>query len=851
MPDVATLGIKIENRDVDKATTSLDGLTVAGTKTEAAAARLTRRMALAEIAAREMDAEMGKNGRTMALLQIEAQKMDAEYGQMSRQMGLLEIEARKMDAAMTASTKAIEHGTEAHEPHIHGLSRIGTALATMVGHATGVPPVLERIGDALAITAFGHLATVGVLAGFAAIAFAYEKITEKAREAAKEIEKTRGAIAEAANAGKTDPIQEAARRLQFGEPFDKEHKLVPVSEFAPGAFEGSLADLQAKLRALQTQFYATTNGFTQIQIQKQIVGVKESLKPMERFMADIQAAAANVATQPGENAGKLNPVRVEALSADATEKAFEKWASLQDRQIKGLSLAGELSGTRIAQLELEAKQWTAVAGALGVANPRYERYMQLAREANDLVQKQDTMADTASRAHDAFAKAFKVPAVVSPGDTARMGIVAGLIPNPKDLADQLSYTITVAVDAVKDFFRQQANQERYVNDMRKEWRRGLDDMLSGGLRSWSSFFDSVFGLFRRLMDRMEAAGKDSGLGYTALKYGSVAIGAGMAGYQTGQSLYSTSHSTSGNYARGALSGAAQGAAMGAMIAGPAGAAVGALAGFVGGIMGVGSAAKEAARQMAEAVKAVSISMDALRANVRGDTLAEGIAGIEADREQRRKMIEDAWSGGDANSDRVQWRTKKLKEMNALEDERIAKLREEYAQQQTYAREDLEVRKLRAEGHTKEADAMARQQAADREIAQAIADHRSDEYIATLKYVTGLELATNAMDKATSSAVNMVEGYKLQAEVFRVMASGPRTSSLSAGGYGSSYTQRVIPTGGTRGMPQPTTPQVLQPVVFTVDGRVLAEGMLKQFGAGVTGGNLKVAFGDLVQRAIPE
>jgi hypothetical protein len=324
-----------------------------------------------------------------------------------------------------------------------------------------------------------------------------------------------------------------------------------------------------------------------------------------------------------------------------------------------------------------------------------------------------------------------------------------------------------------------------------------------------------------------------------------------AGYGVGGALYSSSRGAAGNNIRGALGGAASGAAAGAMIAGPIGAAVGAVAGLVGGIVGMGAASKAAAKAMAEAMKQVALSMDSLRASVTGDNLALSIADVEADREQRRKMIEDAWSGGDANSDRVQWRTKKLAEMNALEDQRIAKLRVEYEQQQTYAREDLEVRKLRAEGHTKEADALARQEAADREIAQAVADHRSDEYIATLKYVTGLELATNAMDKATSSAVNMVEGYKLQAEVFRVMASGPRTSSLSAGGYGSSYTPRMIPTGGTRGTPQPTTPQVLQPVVFTVDARVFAEGMLKQFGAGQTGGNLKVAFGDLVQRAIPE
>jgi hypothetical protein len=61
MADIATLAIKVENGDVPKATASLDALTVAGTKSEAAAQRLTRRMALLEIEARGMDASMGKS----------------------------------------------------------------------------------------------------------------------------------------------------------------------------------------------------------------------------------------------------------------------------------------------------------------------------------------------------------------------------------------------------------------------------------------------------------------------------------------------------------------------------------------------------------------------------------------------------------------------------------------------------------------------------------------------------------------------------------------------------------------------------------------------------------------------
>ena len=61
MITLAELGIKVENGQVIKATASLDGMTVAGTKTEAATQRLTRRMALLEIEARNMNASLGQS----------------------------------------------------------------------------------------------------------------------------------------------------------------------------------------------------------------------------------------------------------------------------------------------------------------------------------------------------------------------------------------------------------------------------------------------------------------------------------------------------------------------------------------------------------------------------------------------------------------------------------------------------------------------------------------------------------------------------------------------------------------------------------------------------------------------
>ena len=107
-PTLATLGIKVENGDVLKATTSLDGMTVAGAKTEAATQRLTRRMALLEIEARNVDASFGKMSRDMALAEIEARKMDAA-------MGKAQASTHAWATSLVAAGAALAAGFAFHE----------------------------------------------------------------------------------------------------------------------------------------------------------------------------------------------------------------------------------------------------------------------------------------------------------------------------------------------------------------------------------------------------------------------------------------------------------------------------------------------------------------------------------------------------------------------------------------------------------------------------------------------------------------------------------------------------------------------------------------------------------------
>jgi hypothetical protein len=96
---------------------------------------------------------------------------------LTREMALSQIQALKMN-------EAFDH-PEVHERHAEGLGRITTALGSLVGHAVGVPPVVDRIGEALGDLAVGGTITLGVTAGLALIVSLYEAFTEKAREAKK------------------------------------------------------------------------------------------------------------------------------------------------------------------------------------------------------------------------------------------------------------------------------------------------------------------------------------------------------------------------------------------------------------------------------------------------------------------------------------------------------------------------------------------------------------------------------------------------------------------------------------------------------------------------------------------
>lgn len=206
----------------------------------------------------------------------------------------------------------------------------------------------------------------------------------------------------------------------------------------------------------------------------------QELDDLSRFLQKVTPEVVQLQGRLRELNREKKPEDDEKALAKSTS-AFEKWFGLQERQVKGLSLAGELSATRIGQLTDEADGWRDLAKTLDVSNPKYERYLALAKAADDLVRKQREMPDTSSRAHEQFSKAFGAHAIVSAHDEAMQGLLGGILPDPKAMATAMRATIANALDLIKnDPFVAEANA---IKELGKHLGKMISDGIAGGLVS--------------------------------------------------------------------------------------------------------------------------------------------------------------------------------------------------------------------------------------------------------------------------------------------------------------------------------------------------------------------------------
>jgi hypothetical protein len=228
-------------------------------------------------------------------------------------------------------------------------------------------------------------------------------------------------------------------------------------------------------------------------------------------------------------------------------------------------------------------------------------------------------------------------------------------------------------------------------------------------------------------------------------------------------------------------------AAGAAIFNPLVAGAGAILGqgfgaFVSDVFGSDTAKREARESFQEAIDDFSRSIASVRARISGNSLEADIIDVQQEFEGRRQRAKELYRVGgvfgnkDIEAAQRKQQEDALREINELEAQRIAQLKEERAVQNQQFKEDLQVRFLRASGHDKEADALAKRQADQREYDQAVKDGADAATLAFLKTVQAAEEVKQKMDSLTTSAKNAPRGFKVESYINRF------ATPISRGGW---------------------------------------------------------------------
>jgi hypothetical protein len=224
----------------------------------------------------------------------------------------------------------------------------------------------------------------------------------------------------------------------------------------------------------------------------------------------------------------------------------------------------------------------------------------------------------------------------------------------------------------------------------------------------------------------------------------------------------------GTFASTAVGGAIFGAA-----ASTVGAAIGAgFDAFVKDVFGSDGAKRRAREAFQKAVEDFARSIASANARLHGNSLEADIIDAQQQAADRRKKAEELQVVGgvlgneDLERRQEEERARQMAEINRLEAEQIRILKERDAEQKRFAKEDLEVRALRAKGQDKEADRLALENRQKQELFEAERAGFDAAYIARLKEVQAMEKSKTAFDELSKSALNMVQGYRYQSTIFK-------------------------------------------------------------------------------------
>lgn len=568
MPDVATLGIKVENGEVVKATASMNQLAVAGGKAEVAANRVSRRMGLAEIEARKMDAAMSAAGRSTLQLSSAQKAMAASLG----------------TAAFALAAREVFGLAEAYT----GLSNKLRQVTTDAENRAAVEAELFRVSQDTRTSLEGNVALYASLA----------RSTKELGLSQQNLIAITGTVSAAMAVGGASASEQASAIRQLSQ------------AFASGVLRGDEFNSMAENAPRLQQILATSLGVTIGELRK---------------MAEEGQLTSSVLARAFLEGGATVRGEVEGMTLSISGAMTQIRNALLEYVGAADSANGASSGIAQALSEV-ADNIPRVLDLLGKMIKAMRLYYDITVAAA-----QATMRVFSSNPNAASGGLLKeLEKAAGPGVSTKPGSGGGRVIASATEAARIAREAEAARRvAEREAQRQREQEERdaerairkqedYADDLKEIWDDGMADIARSATQGFQAILESIGQLTGRMLERMAQEGQ------TNIRLGKIGIGVAgaLAGYGVGQSQFSVNRSAAANYGRGAIGGAAAGAMSGAVMGqaiGPigaaAGAAIGGLTGFIGGIFGVSNAAKEAKRNLEQMNQSLRVRL----ANAQGNT----------------------------------------------------------------------------------------------------------------------------------------------------------------------------------------------------------------------------------------
>jgi len=539
--------------------------------------------------------------------------------------------------AFTEVAGSLKNVSEAGRSANLGLHRLNNSMIVVTRQALGAHPVIGQVADAVGTFAIGTARMIPILAGLAAIAFAYNRITKNARETKKAAEDAAKAIREQAReeasrgqATKIDQITALRRRED-----QLRGRIAAAEERVGRALAGSgLTDIQQ--RGAQARVDALRKEYDELRKVIQQGEAQLAAMRTEAFETQLRALAEQtVRLKEGERAAfsyalsldaSLSPAQRATLqaiydtnralddqkkAAERSRSAFESWSEKLKKERDDLLINNEL---RSDGADAAYRLSLALTDDL---TPAMREQLIAMREQNKEIERQILLTGRLN------------PRLAAGGSLRTVGAIGSGRP-------AWAYEGSILRRAAEEGQAALESEQvwaRAMENIQDVFADGFEDIFRDGLDGFKSMADAIGKIFGGLGRQIAAALAIEKLGIddivktirekgidglsTKQKIG----GSALAGFGVGYS--------SGNAGAGVFGGLLSGAATGNPFAALAGAA----AGLAGGLLGSAQRTREAQRIFTESLNNVRESLEDIR---------DAAAGISDPMKGLRDDINDAF-----------------------------------------------------------------------------------------------------------------------------------------------------------------------------------------------------------------